>query len=238
MVNVCTLLDLGATKDTGWSLLDVPLGIAIRQRHVGIVRTLLEYSADPNYASKSTSKSLFATQSLRLGGPGMTPLSLLIKNFGNARRKTALDQPILDLLLKHGADIQSKDDKGDQVLHYLCKSQSSLNLDFRNNADDERLVLTLFDEGIDINAANYDGERPLYLAAVNCNKQLVSLLLLNGAKPLSSAELWRAQKIVEGTTRDVRECFRETMRLLDPEGEAGRGGGFLTAQRENVPRRA
>ena len=199
LANVCTLLDLGAIKDMGRSLLDAPLGIAIRQRHVGIVRTLLEHGADPNYASKSTSKSLFAMQSLLLGGPGMTPLSLLIKNFGNARRKTALDQAILDLLLKHGADIRSKDDKGNQVLHYLCKSQSSLNLDFGNNADDERLVLTLLDEGIEINAANYNGECPLYLAAANCNTQLISLLLLNGAKPLSSAELWRFRKIVVRT---------------------------------------
>lgn len=243
LANVCTLLDLGATKDMGRSLLDAPLGIAIRQRHVGIVRTLLEHSADPNYASKSTSKSLFVTQSLRLGGPGMTPLSLLVKNFGNARRKTALDQAILDLLLKHGADIRSKDDEGNQVLHYLCKSQSSVNLDFRNNPDDERLVLTLLDEGIDINAANYNGECPLYLAALNCNKQLVSLLLLNGAKPLSSAELWQFQKIVEGVEKgrpDVRDNFRETMKLLDPDKEAGKGGGldFLTAHREKVPRRA
>lgn len=126
----------------------------------------------------------------------MTPLSLLVKSFGNARRKTALDQAIFDLLLKHGADVRSKDDKGNQVLHYLCKSQQSLNLHFGNNADDERLVLTLLDEGVDVNAANYNGECPLYLAAVNCNTQLISLLLLNGAKPLSSAEIWRFQKMV------------------------------------------
>ena len=243
LANVCTLLDLGATKDMGRSLLDAPLGIAIRQRHVGIVQTLLEHGADPNYASKSTSKSLFATQSIRLGGPGMTPLSLLIKNFGDARRKTALDQAILDLLLKHGADIRSKDDGGNQVLHYLCQSQSSLNLDFRNNADDERLVLTLLDEGIDIDAANYNGECPLYLAAVNCNEQLISLLLLNGAKLLSNAEFWRLCKIVEGAEKgrpDVRDNFRKMMRLLYPDRAAGTGGGsgFLTAQRGKVPRRA
>ena len=236
LANVSTLLELGATKDMGRSLLDAPLGIAIRQRHVGIVRTLLEHGADPNYASKSISKSLFAMQSLRLEGPGMTPLSLLVKSFGNARRKTALDQAMLDLLLKHGANIRSKDDKGNQVLHYLCKSQSSLNLDFRNNAAEERLVLTLLDEGIDINAANYNGQCPLYLAAVNCNTQLISLLLLNGAKPLSTAELWQFQKVVEGVEKgrpDVRDNFRETMRLLDPDKEGGKGGGldFLTAHR-------
>lgn len=60
LANVCTLLDLGATKDMDRSLLDATLGIAIRQRHVGIVRTLLEHGVDPNYASESISKSLFA----------------------------------------------------------------------------------------------------------------------------------------------------------------------------------
>lgn len=242
MANVCTLLDLGASKDTGRSLLDAPLGIAIRQRHIDIVQTLLEHSADPNYASKSTSKSLLGMQSLHLGGPGMTPLSLLAKHFGNARGKTALDQAMLDLLLNYGADTKSKDDKDNQVLHYLCKSQSSMNLDFKNNADDKRLVLTLFDEGVDMNAANYNGERPLYLAAANCNEQLVSLLLLNGAQPLSSAELCRLYKAgVEKGRPDVGDNFRETMRLLDPDGEVGKGGGiggFVTSQRERMPRQA
>lgn len=243
LANVCTLLELGAMKDTGRSLLDAPLGIAIRQRHVGIVQTLLEHGADPNHASKSKSKSLFATQSLRLGGPGMTPLSLLVKHFGDTRRKTALDQAMLDLLLKHGADIQSKDDEGNQVLHYLCKSQSSVNLDFRNNVDDERLVLTLLDQGIDVNSTNYNGECPLYLAATNCNEQLISLLLLNGATPLCSAELWRLYKIMEGLEKrrpNLRGSLMETMRILDPQkGKDTEGGlGSLAAQRGKVSKRA
>ncbi len=233
LANVCALLDLGAVKDMGRSLLDTPLGIAIRQRHVGIVQTLLKYGADPNYASKSKSKSLFAAQGFRLGGPGMTPLSLLAKNFGDARRKTALDQAMLDLLLEHGADVESKDDDGNQVLHYLCKSLSSVNLNFRNNAADERLVLTLLDQGIDINATNYNGECPLFHAAVNCNEQLVSLLLLNGARPLSSAELFRLYKIVEGVEKrqpDMRGNIRKMKSLLNTERQQGPG--------EKVPRRA
>ena len=234
LANVCALLDLGAIKDMGRSLLDAPLGIAIRQRHVGIVQTLLEHGADSNYASKSKSKSLFATQSFRLGGPGMTPLSLLVKNFGDPRRKTALDQAMLDLLLEHGADVKSKDDDGNQVLHYLCKSLSSVNLNFRNNADDERLVLTLLDQGIDINAMNYNGECPLYQAAVNCNEQLVSFLLLNGARLLSSAELFRLYKIVEGVEKGrpgMQDDIRKMTRLLEAEKDK-RG------TREKVARRA
>lgn len=225
LANVRTLLGLGAIKDMGRSLLDSPLGIAIRRRHVGIVQALLEHGADPNYASKSKSRSLFATQSCRLGGPGMTPLSLLAKHFGDTQ-KTALDQAMLDLLLDHGADVQSRDDEGNQVLHYLCKSHCSVNLDFRNNANDERLVLTLLDQGIEVNATNYNGECPLYLAAANCNEQLVSLLLLNGARHLSSAELFRLYKIVEGMEKgrpDIRGTTKEMMRRLDTDRENGTG---------------
>ena len=229
LANMCALLDLGAVKDTGRSLLDAPLGIAIRQRHVRIVQALLERGADANYASKSESKSLFATQSLGLGGPGMTPLSLLVKNFGDARRKTALDQAMLDLLLEYGADVHSRDDQGNQVLHYLCKSHLSVNLDFMKNVADSRLVLTLLAQGIDLNATNDNGESPLYLAATKCNEQLVSLLLLNGARGLSSAELWRLHKILEGRP-DIPNSTREIMKLLD----RNEGKGMM----ENAPRRA
>ena len=87
-----------------------------------IARALLEQGADTNYASKSKGKSLSATQSLRLEGPGVAPLSLFVKHFGDALRKIALDQRMLDLLLEHGADVKSKDDEDNQVLHYLCNS--------------------------------------------------------------------------------------------------------------------
>ena len=127
----------------------------------------------------------------------MTPLSLLVKSFGDARRQTALDQAMLDLLLEHGPDVGSKDDQGNQVLHYLCKSQSSVKLDFRSNAHHERLVLTLLALGVDADAANYNGQCPLYPASVNCNEPLVSLLLLNGARRLSGA-VFRLQQIMQG----------------------------------------
>ena len=231
LANVSALLSLGATRNTGRNLLDAPLGIAIRQCYVNIVRVLLEQGADPNYACKSKRTSLFATQSLRLGGPGMTPLSLLVRQFGDVQRKTALDQAMLDLLLEHGADVRSKDDEGNQVLHYLCNSQSSMKLDFRNNPNDQRLVLTLLDQGVDINATNHNGESPLYMAAVNCNEQLISLLLLNGARCLSSAERFRLYKIMEGMEKGrphMRDSIAKMMKLLNPE----------KGMREKVPRRA
>lgn len=45
---------------------------------------------------------------------------------------------------------------------------------------------------------------------------------------------------VEKGRPDVRDNFRQTMMLLGPDKAAGKGGGldFLTAYRENVPRRA
>ena len=232
LANVCALHDLGALTDTGRHLLDAPLGIAIRQRHVDIARALLERGADPNYASRSKAKSLFATQSPRLGGPGMTPLSLLVTHFGDTQKKTALDHAMLDLLLEHGADVRSEDDEGNQVLHYLCNSQSLANLDI-NNADNKRLILTLLDQGIESNATNYNSEYPLYLATLNYNKQVVSRLLLNGPGCLSSAELFRFHKVVEGKEKgrpDMRDEIREVVKLIDIKREKGR--------LEKVPRRA
>ena len=128
----------------------------------------------------------------------MTPLSLLVKHFGNTQRKTTLDQRMLDFLLEHGTDVKSKDGESNQVLHYLCNSQSSVNLDLRNDEDDERLVSTLLNQSIEIDATNHNGEWALYLAAVNCNEQLVSRSLLNRVRCLSSAELFGFYKVVEG----------------------------------------
>ena len=232
LANVRALLDLGAMKDTGRNLLDAPLGIAIRQGHMDIVKALLEQGADPNYACKSKRLTSFATRSFRLGGPGMTPLSLLVKLFGDIRRDIALDQAMLDVLLMHGADVRLKDDEGNHVLHYLCKSKSSVNLDFKKGSNGERTALRLLGQGVDMNNTNDNGECPLYLAAVNCNEQLVHLLLRNGARYLSSAELFRLYKIVEGMDKrrpDMRDSIKEMVNLLSPE----RGKRMV----EKVPRR-
>ena len=166
MENGYTLLNLSATMDTALNSLDAPQIIAMRQYHVDVVHTLVEQGANSKYACKSKRSSLFVIESLHLRGPGMTPPNISLGHLGNARRP---DRAMLDLLLEHRADLSPKDDEVNQILHNLCNSQSSVNIDLRNSARDERLVLTLLNRGIDVNAANHNCEYTLYLATVNCN---------------------------------------------------------------------
>ena len=89
-----------------------------------------------------------------------------------------------------------------------------MNVDFRSDEEDEKLVSTLLDEGIEIYATNYTGECALYLAAVNWNEQRISLLLLNGARCLSSAELFRFNEVSE-VKRKGRPDMQDNMREMD-----------------------
>ena len=96
-----------------------------------------------------------------------------------------------------------------------------------------RLVSTLLNQGIEIDATNHNGEWALYLAAVNCNEQLVSRSLLNRVRCLSSAELFRFYKVVEGKGKgrpDMQDRVREMLKLLDLGREKGK--------REKVPKEA
>lgn len=123
-----------------------------------------------------------------------------------AQRKTALNEAMLDVLLKQGVDIQLREVGGSQVLHYLCKIRSPVNVEVRENANDEIVVLTFLHQSIDSSTTNHNGDCPPYLVAMACNKQYISLMLLNGARRLSNAELFRLPKIVEGWRRDDRVC--------------------------------
>lgn len=66
------------------------MGIAIRQRRVALAQA---------HWRRALIQSM-RIESDRQGGPGMTPLGLLVKHLGDTQRKTALDQAMLDLLLE------------------------------------------------------------------------------------------------------------------------------------------
>ena len=102
-----------------------------------------------------------------------------------------------------------------------------------NDEDDERLVLTLLNWGIKIEATNHNGEWALYLAAINCNEQPIARSLLNGLRCLSSAELFRFYKVAEGKGKgrpDMQVKIREMVKLLDLKSEKG--------ERDKVPKEA
>ena len=215
VANVQSLIDLGATMDVGRSLLDAPLGIAIRRRHVPVLETLLRHGADPNYASKSKTRMKISS-----GGPGMTPLCLLAKHFGDTPGKAIRDQAMLELLLQYSADFRRRDDDGNQVLHYLCKSQYSTKLDMENDVDEQRLVMTLLTlREYDLDATNEFGERPLFLAALNFNHGLFRVLISRGARQLGNAESFRLHKVAEDMEKKrphMEGDIRTMMELVDP----------------------
>ncbi|MCJ1461290.1 hypothetical protein MMC28_011672, partial [Mycoblastus sanguinarius] len=214
--NVKALLNLGANPNLGKSLLDAPVGIAIRHRHVSILQELLGHGADPNHPSKSQSKGF--------GGPGMTPLSLLVKLFGDGHGNALQDRMSFETLLKHGANARAQDEEGNQMLHYLAQSQFARNLDF-NVAEDQDLVMGLLRLEVDIDATNDRGETPLFLAALSLNTQLVSLLWLKGAQRLSRYEIHQLYKAIKAANiRQKNECDKiaEMMGLLDTKSSKGK----------------
>ena len=86
----------------------------------------------------------------------MTPLWLLATRIGHGQEKAALDEVILDLLLEYGADVSMSDQKGSQVLHYLCKSQRSSNVNLKHGIDNQKSVSKLLSlPDIDVNATNH-----------------------------------------------------------------------------------
>lgn len=221
--NAQALLERGAMTDIGESLLHMPLGIAIRQRHVAIVALLLKYGANPNARSRSaTGDSLEAT--------GMTPLCLLAAQLGNGLGVAPYDHDILDLLLKYKANFTASDDSGDQALHYLCKRQKSV---FDRHVTNRGLISTFLSlRELDLKATDGQGKSALFLAATKFNFELVELLLYNGAARPESSELFLISAIADGARRaqpHLRQAIMETMEILDPPRKK---------EKEKVPRLA
>jgi len=87
---------------------------------------------------------------------------------------------VVQLLLKHDADVKSQDDFGETALHYLgANSDNSkgpnVSQTFANIA---RLML---EHDADVNARNGNGETPLHIAARSGEAEVARVLLKNGA---------------------------------------------------------
>jgi ankyrin repeat protein len=84
------------------------------------------------------------------------------------------DQDRLQQLINNGIDLNSKDARGDTILHYAIRYANY-------NGDTLQAIPMLIVNGANINVQNNIGETPLHMA-INYGKQL-PILILNGADP-------------------------------------------------------
>ncbi|KAF3021899.1 hypothetical protein E8E14_005266 [Neopestalotiopsis sp. 37M] len=118
-----------------------PLHLAAREDDAETVNILLSFGAKPDVPDKK----------------GRTPLASLAKNRRSAKS--------FQLLTQRGANIHTKDKKGDSIIHHAAIAGS---LDFMEQ---------LYQYGVDINIRNCSGATPLILAAMNNRPWIIERLL-------------------------------------------------------------
>ena len=103
-----------------------------------------------------------------LDSKGQTPLMLSLSMQGyNIHAKTRTET--VRILLKYGADLSCRDEKGWTLLHYAIRESN------------EDIVDLLLKRGMDINAKDKYGYTPLHWAVTNKDKKMVELLVSRGA---------------------------------------------------------
>ena len=177
-------VDLNATDERG----KTALGMAVREKHLEVVKLLVEAGADLNQRSDSCAPIFIAAYEYR--------------------KKSE----IFDYLIKHGADKDARDRRGQTVLQWAIRQGL---IEFAKE---------LIDYGFDVNAQDTDGFVPLYFAANNGGEELVSLLIKKGARvnvsdnwdctPLSHAVECATSKVVK-LLLDAGACVTRNKNKLE-----------------------
>jgi len=121
------------------------LGLASFFGHLTIVKLLLDKGANPNVVSNNPFK--------------VTPIH-------SACATSSFD--IVELLIKHGADVNSKQTKGVTPLHSAAHNGQT------------KLSKLLIDNGAEINARMENGETPLFMANEKNFNETAELIIKNG----------------------------------------------------------
>ena len=104
---------------------------------------------------------------------------------------------IVDLLLKNGADVNAKDNKGRSILNYAS---------YRGN---KNLIPILIKNKVNINSKDRMGISPLHMASIHNKVEVVKILLNNGANVnISDNYRWTPLHWA------VREGHKDVIKLL------------------------
>lgn len=173
---------------------DTAIVLAVKERHIGIVKILLEQGADPNSESGDTLndgvleiaifwKNVAMVKLLLQHGADPNKKDGLYLLLGSAVRKGSFE--IVQALLEHGADISTPNGFGNTALHVaatgggLDGGPSFLDFLFGKYTKIMRLLLA---NGADPHVRNKQGATPLLDSAELGFKKGAELLLKHGAK--------------------------------------------------------
>jgi len=192
---VWMMLKCGAKVNIGKSHKS-PLNDACRNKHMVIVELLLNEGADPNVPEETADTCSYALH-IAVNDGNHDPFGAcdygdndLYRTCG-PRSITATygcsgNNDLVNLLLRHGANVDVVDGFGNTALHHVMKTC--------NRSTRESILDTLLKAGADVNICNNDGESPLYLAVQKClytglkkcdgvRDYAVTNLLAHGADP-------------------------------------------------------
>lgn len=216
--------------------LDRLLVQAVEQKDVPRVERLLQQGASPN-ASVETDEQPLSFVGFVMHRFAPRARILKAKETPALLRATYHEcEPIIRLLLQHGASIKARDARGTTALFWPARD------------DNVALVTFLLDQGADLEVRDVNGETAMLLAAMEGNTNTVQLLLDRGADVNSANKYGQTALInaadagspktvqlllARGANRAARDAFGETaLTQAQKKDEQATVDVLLAAQRQ------
>jgi len=188
------LLDSGASVSLGAT----PLVAAVINKHMTVVRLLLEHGAHPDALEESNEYSNRRSSPLHAAAADD-------------------NSELVGLLLKHGANVDVTDSDGNTALHLAIKHHQPIATSLQDVAVNsvKSVPDILLENKADVNTVNNSGETPLYSAALGGFFSIVRKMLeVYGGNPNKGSPLAAA-------------CLAESVKLADMLKKCGADANLL-----------